>query len=293
MALHAMRRFGGLEACAKPSIIVLTFPPQMTHLLRPIDISWAGSFKSLFSELFPYGNEERLRLASGVAGLDFERASVGQRPRVEIVRSTVGAARSATKISTCSVALKECGLLPFDASKTLEKRCVRDVDEDPELDEIRAHPQAWHTGSTVLTRPEWLADATERLPVRRRKDNAKTERALQRKQQRNRRKTKVIGLRRATPTASEREDDQASEVLRAERDEDDEWPEVDVVRGTELDSAVFATVKRELAMVWDDGDHGEVDDEDLDVQRGVRGVPPPPVRGVDQPELIRKRGTRE
>jgi hypothetical protein len=98
----------------------------------------------LFSELFRYGNEERFRLAFGVASLDCERASAGQRLWVNIVTST-GAARSATKISTGSVAFEECGLLSFDASKILEKRCVRDVDEDPELDEVRAHPQAWHT----------------------------------------------------------------------------------------------------------------------------------------------------
>jgi hypothetical protein len=75
----------------------------------------------------------------------------------------------------------------FDASKILEKRCVGDVDEDPELGESRAHPQEWHTAPTVFKSPEWLADAAERLRVKRAEDGAKAERALQRKQQRRRR----------------------------------------------------------------------------------------------------------
>jgi hypothetical protein len=126
----------------------------MTHPLPSNDVSWARSFTSLFSELFRYWNEERLRLAFGVAELGFQRARAAQRLRVNIVTSTMDAARSATKISTCGVAFEECGLLPFDASKILEKRCVRVIDEDQELDEIRAHPQAWYTGSTVLPSPE-------------------------------------------------------------------------------------------------------------------------------------------
>jgi hypothetical protein len=109
----AVRAF---EACAKANIIVLTFPPHMTHLLQPIEVFRARSFKSLFSELFRDWSEERLRLASGVAELVFERASAAQRLRVKVVTSMVDAARSATEILTCNVAFEECGLLPFDAS---------------------------------------------------------------------------------------------------------------------------------------------------------------------------------
>jgi hypothetical protein len=62
-----------------------------------------------------------------------------------------------------------------------------------------------------LTSPEWLADAAERLRVKQEEDEAKAERALQRKQRR-RRKTEVIDLQHAIPTANEREDDEALEV---------------------------------------------------------------------------------
>jgi hypothetical protein len=64
-----------------------------------------------------------------------------------------------------------------------------------------------------LASPEWLADAAERLRVKQALDDARAERAHQRKQQRRRRKTEVIPLRRAIPTANEHEDDEALEVL--------------------------------------------------------------------------------
>jgi hypothetical protein len=43
---------------------------------------------------------------------------------VKIVTSMAAAARSAAKISTCSVAFEECGFRPFDAWKILEKWCT-------------------------------------------------------------------------------------------------------------------------------------------------------------------------
>jgi hypothetical protein len=66
--------------------------------------------------------------------------------------------------------------------------------------------------STVLTSPGWFADAAERWRVKQEEDDANAERALQRKQQRRWRKTKVIDLRRAFPTANERQADEALEV---------------------------------------------------------------------------------
>jgi hypothetical protein len=45
--------------------------------------------------------------------------------------------------------------------RTLTRRGVG-VLEDPELDEIQAHSQALHTGSTMLISPEWAASAAER-----------------------------------------------------------------------------------------------------------------------------------
>jgi hypothetical protein len=69
-----------------------------------------------------------------------------------------------------------------------------------------------------LASSEWLADAADGLRVKQEDDDAKAERALQRR----RRKTEVIDLRRAIPTANEREDDEALEVPGGERDEEDE-----------------------------------------------------------------------
>jgi hypothetical protein len=56
-----------------------------------MDVWWAWSFKSLFSDIFRYWNEERFWLAFGVAEPDFEGASAAQRLLVKIVTSMVDA----------------------------------------------------------------------------------------------------------------------------------------------------------------------------------------------------------
>jgi hypothetical protein len=40
-----------LERVAHESIIYLSFPPRKTHLLQPIDVSSARSFKTFFTKL--------------------------------------------------------------------------------------------------------------------------------------------------------------------------------------------------------------------------------------------------
>jgi hypothetical protein len=77
---------------------------------------------------------------------------------------------------------------------------------------------------------------------------------LQRKQRR-RRKTEVVYLRRANPNANERETTRRSRSS-GPNGEEEEWPEVDDVRGAERDPAVFATVERDLATMGD----GEIDE---------------------------------
>jgi hypothetical protein len=91
----------------------------------------------------------------------------------------------------------------------------------------------------------------------------------------------VIDLQRAIPNANEREDDEALEVLRAERDEEDEWPEVDDMRGAELDPAVFATIERDLATVRDGEDRREFDER---IARFLADGPPgcPPGNDLDE-----------
>jgi hypothetical protein len=87
---HAAVR--AIEACAKANINVLALPPHVTHLLQPIDASWARSFESLFSELFRCWNEERLRLTFDVGrSMSSGRAApAGEERHVDGVRREVG-----------------------------------------------------------------------------------------------------------------------------------------------------------------------------------------------------------
>jgi hypothetical protein len=173
--LSFSRRGKALKTCCEANIIASEFPPCWTHLHHPFDGSWALSF----SDLSDYWSEQPLRLALGVAELDSERA--GTAAAGAIVAPLVDAARPATRFSTHSVVFQECGLLPFDMSKTLQKRCTRDVEEDTAIDEIRVHIQAWHPGSTVLASPELPADAAQRSRVKQEGDDSRAARYLQRK----------------------------------------------------------------------------------------------------------------
>jgi hypothetical protein len=80
----------------------------------------------------------------------------------------------------------------------------------------------------------------------------------------------VIDLQRANPIANEDEGDRGLEVIRADRDEEDGRPKVDVVRDAGLDPAAFVAVERDFATVWDGEDPREVDEQNAGIL-AVRG----------------------
>jgi hypothetical protein len=148
-----------LQRCRDANIIITTFPPHMTHLMQPIDVSWARSFKSIFSDNFTTNDDQRLPQSFRFLGLDYAKASEAQKLRVKMVISVIDAANSATTFTLCSYAFAKCGLCPFNAMKLLTHDHVRDTQQDPELEQQARHPGTLHMGSSVMTDSEWLDTA--------------------------------------------------------------------------------------------------------------------------------------
>ena len=66
------------------------------------------------------------------------------------------AAREATSTFNSSHAFSATGLIPYNVEKPLASRYVRPIDEDVERMEEAKSPHRLHTGSRVLTTPEFL-----------------------------------------------------------------------------------------------------------------------------------------
>ena len=83
--------------------------------------------------------------------------------RVSIAFAVVDAARTATVTFIASHAFSATGLFPFDASKPMGSKYVRQSEEDVERDEESRKPHLPHTGSRVLTNPAFLRHLAGRL----------------------------------------------------------------------------------------------------------------------------------
>jgi hypothetical protein len=164
-----------LEAFAAANILYISFPPHMTHLMQPIDVSWARSFKTFFSlRFFDYQKDPDLvkRLLGFFGGM-----TAARKLRGEMVLAMVDAAHQATTASLCCNAFKVCGLLPWNPAQVLRMRSVthwvgaRDaVGADPEADDRARRPNVFHAGSRNLTSPETIEELrqhVERLAAQR------------------------------------------------------------------------------------------------------------------------------
>jgi hypothetical protein len=149
-----------LQTLAAAHIHVVTLPPHLTHIMRPVDVFWAWAFET------EYGRHlrkwvEPAALDRAYWQLPDAAAIRGRTPtrdsRVCIAFASVDAARGATSTFNARHAFCAAGLVPFNASKPLASQYVRDCEEDVERAEEAKHPGRLHTGSRVMTSAEFLA----------------------------------------------------------------------------------------------------------------------------------------
>jgi hypothetical protein len=138
-----------LQLLAHHNCKVISFPPHMTHVLQPIDVSCARAFKAaLAKNMEIFTNNAEL--------LPGNFPSAASRSRAITVAASL-AALGHCDMTVCLNGYMQCGLFPFNPEKALGSRYVHQSDVDPELVERMRRPGTFHCGSSVMTDPMFLA----------------------------------------------------------------------------------------------------------------------------------------
>ena len=149
------------------NVMVITFPPHLTHVLQPVDVAWARRFKSQFRDSLRSWSGHHLTSSFRLTlKLDGDLSQAMYR-RAEIVGAAIDAAHSATTRSVCVAAFAVAGLVngdgDFSPDHPLASVYVRQSDEDPEQDaRVKQGRKRVFISSRVLTSDEAIRELEER-----------------------------------------------------------------------------------------------------------------------------------
>ena len=158
---------GNLEALAifrQHNVMVVTFPPHLTHVLQPVDVAWARRFKSQFREALRSWSKDRSTAALQTQlGLAESEVSPTMTRRAQVVAAAVDAAHSATTRVVCMTAFAIAGLVcpngAFMADAPLASPYVQMSDIDPETEaRIKQGRKRVFISSRVLTSDEAISE---------------------------------------------------------------------------------------------------------------------------------------
>jgi hypothetical protein len=133
---------GNLEALIifrERNIMVMAFPPHLTHILQPVDVAWASRFKSQFRDSRRHWREARITsYLSLLLGRDQADTTPTMLTRTLVVGAAVDAAQSAAIRSVCTAGFVVSGLVGregrFPSTDPLSSAYVRPSEDDLELD---------------------------------------------------------------------------------------------------------------------------------------------------------------
>jgi hypothetical protein len=136
------------------NVKVITFPPHVTHILQPIDVSCVRAFKTQLVKESKYFEKH---------GEEFVMShSQAERRRVQLVLGALSSI-GACNLRVCSNGFRKAGLYPFNQTEALRSEYVIDSAADPEEIMRRNRPTTFHTGSSVMTSDEFLARLNSHL----------------------------------------------------------------------------------------------------------------------------------
>jgi hypothetical protein len=146
-----------LETFRAHNVHVVTFPPHLTHVLQPIDVSWARAFKTFLRDWLRINQKlDRRADQFRALGSPLEGASQAQQTKARLVFSVIDAAQPATTMGLSMAAFRVCGICPYSAAPVLASRYIRRAEKDAELADRAANPHRLSTGPQILTPPEFL-----------------------------------------------------------------------------------------------------------------------------------------
>jgi hypothetical protein len=148
-----------LRIFAEHNVKVISFPPHMTHVLQPIDVSCARAFKAALANSLDFFRKYPERIPPT------NRQSNAAKFRATLAVASL-AALGHCSVTVCLNGFAHSGLYPWSAERALESRYVHESDADPEqLDRVR-RPEIFHRGSSVMTSPEFMSELQQWLASR-------------------------------------------------------------------------------------------------------------------------------
>jgi hypothetical protein len=131
------------------NVKVISFPPHVTHILQPVDVSCARAFKSELWKETKYFEKNMDKFVT-------VRHSQAERRRVQLVLATLSSL-GACNFRVCSNGFRRAGIYPFDQAGPLASDYVVQSVVDPEENLRQMKPHLFHTGSSVMTSNDFLA----------------------------------------------------------------------------------------------------------------------------------------
>jgi hypothetical protein len=126
----------------------VSFPPHVTHILQPVDVSCARCFKAALStNLHTFERHpEHLTIA---------RNSDASRARVSLVMAALSSLWHCS-MAICLNGYQKCGVYPWSPEKALDSCYVHNIPVDPGAVDMMTQAGKFHRGSSVMTSPDFL-----------------------------------------------------------------------------------------------------------------------------------------
>jgi hypothetical protein len=142
-----------LHVLSEHNCKVLSFPPHLTHVLQPIDVSCAKAFKGRIVT-----NMEQLK--AHPEHLPATSTTEESRYRAIVVLAALSSLGECS-LYVCMEGYARCGLYPWSAEKALQSQFVHISDVDPEVVDRERRTGVFHCGSSVMTDEAFLLGLEE------------------------------------------------------------------------------------------------------------------------------------
>jgi hypothetical protein len=129
------------------NVKVISFPPHVTHILQPVDVSCTRALKAELWKNVKYfeKNVEKFIVTT----------SQSERRRAGLILAAISSV-AACNFRICSNGFRKAGIYPFDSREPLVSVYVVAIDADPEENMRQNRPGIFHMGSSVMTSDDFL-----------------------------------------------------------------------------------------------------------------------------------------
>jgi hypothetical protein len=139
------------------NVKVISFPPHVTHILQPVDVSCARALKAELWKNVKYFEKNIDKFVVTTSQLE--------RRRGQLILAAISSV-AACNFRICSNGFRKAGIYPFSAEEPLKSVYVTVSDADPEMEMRRNRPGIFHTGSSIMTSDDFLLRLTNYLQER-------------------------------------------------------------------------------------------------------------------------------